>query len=449
MDTRTLYDTLNTETLWIRAQGTEENGHSALYLPTRAILRTHPANPDAALAARTLMDTFAALYRVNGAPRAVLADPNATLIDQALPFLEDGTVRNVVFEGYGVNPAMEHRETNEITAAALRARGLTVFLSNADAAGRWMSKTYFSHRAHALLGAEAAPSGISLEEAEAATISAAVREIFASGASRAIVKMSGMAGGGNLLLDASDDVEDLVGAFLTKRLGSSMVWARIEAWMTWSSSYCCSFFLLGDGDPVHLALTQQILAPRNAGFVGSRGFLEIDDQDASAVVSHARVLADAMQADGLRGFTAVDLIVGAPTGRAGELVLPSGQALRFVECNPRINGHNQELKAVSLIAARDGRDLLDYVHLRVGNTMLPGTTAEARAALAELLTGIAAPLTDAPIGSADVRYVVDTNLGIGPPIHDGILFLTERDAGAPARLLRALEHLRARGLARA
>jgi hypothetical protein len=322
-----------------------------------------------------------------------------------------------------------------------------VWNSDPDAVETWNNKVAFRERAASILGPSSIPPGLQFDREEEREILAAVEELFARGAPRVIVKQNGAGGIGNCILSSVDELSK-VAPFLAKPIDESATWVSVEVMVPTTTSLCNSSFLT-DTSVTPVGLCEQILSEETKGFLGSKSFLSIEPRDSQAIVQTLLPLFEAMRLDGIRGFAAVDVIISPASEAPRELRLPSGSALRVIETNARVNGHNQELLAASLVAQREGLSVDDIVHLRTTNPPIAGSTSVAQSveAIRTALEGLAVPLTRDPLLPRDVQFIVDSNDGGAPSHYDGVLLLARRSPGAPDRLRAALTRLRDVGIA--
>ncbi len=443
-----LYDQLNRRTLWFRGRGGEETGHTALYRPMRTIARTRPSDPARAGAVEELFSSTRTLFPDLASQPTILPAADEDLEAALARFRQENpSIDALLFEGFGINPALEGAETCRALASWGRDAGLIVWNSDPDAVSTWNNKVAFRERAASILGPASIPPGMQFDREEEVAIRTAIQELFADGASQVIVKQNGAGGGGNCILSSVDELSKLA-PFLATPMDASATWVSVESWVPWTASLCNSSFLT-DTSVTPVGLCQQLLSAQSAGFLGSRSFLDLEPRDTQAVVRTLLPLFEAMRIDGIRGFAAVDVIVSPPSDAPQELRLPSGSALRVIETNARVNGHNQELLAASLVAQREGLSVDDIVHLRTTNPPIAGSTSVAQSveAIRVALEGLAVPLTLAPLGETDVQFIVDSNDGSAPSHYDGVLLLARRAADAPERLRAALTRLRSLGIA--
>lgn len=444
-DNTHFYEFLNKHTLWVRWKQGEENGHAAMYIPSGAIIKSSPQESASAKIIQDLLDEYAYLLGISSDHRSVI------LVDQESPLmlceklLSEGR-STVLFAGYFYNPSLEAGDQAEQIATSLRSQGIEVIQSSQTGAMQWLDKSQFCQKVTDIYGSEATPCGISFNFADVNidVIIQAVKKQFLNGVARVAIKMAGNSGIGNLIIDDDQNLATRLDKFVTHNIETyNTPGVRIEPWIPWESSYSCSFFLRDQEEPFFVALIQQVINLSNAKYLGSRNFLDLDDRDVSAIISLCLPLARLMYDDGIRGFTGMDLIISSPQGIDGEIQLPTGKVLRFIECNPRINGHNQILKALSLIARRDRREPDDFVYWMVQNKQPPNTHGpqEVRSALQSALQGVAAPLTQDAVTQDEVRYLVDTNTGIKPQLTDAVIFFTLRSNKASALLQAAYDRL--------
>lgn len=429
MDQASFYDSLNYSTLWVRWNGQLENRFSALANPALAVLRARPLDEVTASDIERMQAEYLRLFNLPPHLRSRMPLPGQSLLETAELVLKDAPgIRTVMFSGYSLDPDSEGAEVREQFAATLASRGLDVLLSDRAASVRWISKPAFCAQVEALYGPGSSPPGATLMNVTTTELVAATQDALRSSKRSVILKRNGSHGSGNLLVNPGDALDVRVAAFLAQPLDPAAPWVRVEHWLPWESSYCCSFFIRGEGEPFFVALTQQIISPSRARLVGSRGGLDLDPKDAETVVDLLRPLIRRMQRDGIRGFTGVDLIVSRTGDWAGGLRLPSGRGVRLVECNPRVNRHNQMLKIVSLIAARDGCTLDEYRYLMLDIFASDGKSLDVqRVGLAAALAGVVAPLGPEPISDGEARYLLCPAVGD----YFNILFVARGTTAAP------------------
>ncbi len=443
------YELLTRKVLWIRWDGAEENGYSAFYLPSLAILRKWPADVGRGRCVENLLSHAAQLYGVE--TRALAEMPSE---EQQIPAIATRILRRnpeittVLFEGYAHAPAQEGADAHGSLEKELFGSGCEILLSDLAAARAWISKAAFYERVASYYGLDAALPGVTLRDPSIGEVLVVVGK-WLEHAGRVIVKRNGSGGEGNLVIQAGADLlGSRLESFLSAAYEPTADWVRVESWLDWDSTYCCSFFLRASGEPLHVALAQQVISGDHAAFIGSRDMLDLDERDQEAVIDLTKPLARLMQLDGIRGFSAVDLIVSRIRGWEDGLRLPSGRALRFVECNPRINGHNQILIAVNRLAARGGYRPGDlaYLSVKMRPFVVAGELQEMQNVLDRSLDGMAKPLTDERLRGGSISYLIAPKVQISSIYASDVVFVGLRRWSPLQQMLAAAEALRRAGL---
>ena len=391
---------------------------------------------------------FQELLGLTEAPPVILPPQGEDIVPLVEQVLRQGSRPALaMFEGYILKAEREGRSRDARLAELFRENNVPVVLSTPDASDAWNGKPYFRHRIEKILGRGALPRGKVFERTSDAEIVRYVTDLFAEGEQRVIVKVHGANGRGNLLLEPGDDLETRIGDFVKNPWDRESRWALVEAWRCWEHTYCCSYFINAENTlPIPLETCEQLLAPETAGFIGSRSFTDVSAKDLGIVQGALLPAVRAMGEDGIRGFVGIDVILVEPRP-SDVLVLPdSGLGVLLVEANARINGHLQERLFAGYLAQREGLDLDDVLHLRVGNK--PVESAEDRAGSAafftENLKGLAQPLTPRPMQEGKVYFVLDENNGQHPS-NDGILFVARSGPGAEEAIMNAQDHLQEGG----
>lgn len=442
-DKSEVYNRLVNEAFWYRSGGPPEEGHTFFYRPHAGIARAGHADPERQKPGVVeLRNEFAALYGVAHEPVCHLA------LGQPVPPLMHEAGRGLlVFEGYAFNSLQEGRDQYESTANVARGVGWEVLLSSPTAADHWNHKPSFLAECRGLFGPEAVAPAWELQNASAASIASTAGPILARGR-RVIVKESGAGGFSNLILSPGDDVAAKLAIFHSRtRMDKAARWTLVEEWVPWMESLCCSFFLT-ESDSVHMELCGQVLSPATAGFIGGKSFHGVQNVHAEGIARNLRPLFERMREQGVRGFAAVDLIICDPD-YGGLKMMGAPFSFRLIECNARLNGHNQERLAVELLARRDGIDRHRVRHLRVGNKPVAGTAsrAQVQSFFSSALEGLAAPVPlDGKLARGEAYFVLDVNHGeTAPSVYDGVMFVGA-DHDAEPKIELAFEHLHDRGL---
>lgn len=444
---RDVYRLLNDETIWYRQGMAKEVGHSVLYLPCCAILRREPDTNVESV--RELIEEFATLYGLKGVSRSVMPTGQDHLeIVEAMRKMHPER-RHLLFEGYEISSERENAEEHRKLAHRARQIGYTVTISSGQTVDVWNTKPHFRNRVVEILGHGAVPPGVHLESPQdVEVISRAVRGLFKNGAERVVVKTIGSGGRGNTIITCREDIISASEKVLVRLLTAEEKWLSVETWIPWQTTGCCSFFLVDGCAPIHMTLVEQVLSPTLSGFIGSCSLLSIGLADQEAIIEYAARIVDQALTEGVRGFCGVDFIVSLPGQSTDELLLPSGLALRFVEATPRIGANNQELKALSMIAARERATIDDFAHVRICNEPIPDSISrsDVRAHFMRILYDFAEPLTDRVVSNDKVYFLLDCNFGqdaLTP--YDAIMLVCRRGHAEP-KLRAAYNHLQSLGL---
>lgn len=424
-----LYHRLLNETMLVRMPTRfGERGHSFLYASGNAVVRN--TSPDEVVAREAM--AFQAEMRdalAPPGPTSILpADGEPETVTAAVRQLQSaGNYKTMLFEGYVADSASEQAPLVEALAAEFSARGVTVLRPSGPVSDRWNNKTRFVDYVREWYGPEATPPGDVLPVAPAKDVVAAAQARMEQ-TGRAILKVTGFAGFGNLVVSRADVADGSLAAKVTAFLDSrpDVDEVRVEGWVTWNRTLCASFFIDESGEPIPLEVCSQLLT-RNTGFLGGSSHTGLSLEDRQALQQLAMPFIQQAAAAGMRAFLAVDVILSDPAGRPGELQLPvSGQAVRFVEANLRINGHNQDRLFIAQLAARHQRDVDRLQHFKVGARPVGARNrSEFLAVAAEALEGVAAPLGPR-LDTGAVYYVVTECLGEARAHrNDNVLFVGE------------------------
>ena len=445
---QTVYASILNRSFWVRAlKRGPETGHTLIYRPVRGIAK--PCEEKDRSRLRDMRAEFQEMLGLAQAPPVViprLGEDVAQLIENAL---RHGPRPDLaVFEGYTLNSGRECRDRDARLAEVFRKYDVPVALAAPEASDCWNGKPYFRQRVKKILGEGAVVPGRVFEKEDSTGLSSYVAEIFARGIRRAVLKVHGGGGGGNCLLEPDQDYATRIGRLLKNPPDPSSSWALVEVWRHWEHTFCCSYFIADESTPpIPLETCEQLFAPDSSGVVARKSFTDVSAKDLGIVQGALLGVVRAMQEDGIRGFTAIDVILAEPR-QTDVLVLPdSGLAVLTIEANVRINGHNQERLFAGYLAHRDGLDADDVLHLRVANKPVPSAEdrAGSKAFFVSCLEGLAEPLTPQPMKPGQVYFVLDDNDGKRSSFYDGILFVARRESGAEEALIKAKDCLWAEG----
>ncbi len=406
-----------------------ERGHSFLYAAMNAVVRHRPDDAAVLRAALSFQDEMRECLGPAGPASILPVDGHPdTIIAAARQLHAVGQYRTLLFEGYLADSVREHSDLFEALDTEFTALGVVVLRPSGLVADTWNNKTRFVNFVRGLHGPEATPPGEVLPVASTENIVATTRA-YLDLTGRAILKITGMGGFGNLIVTRPDledgSIERKVTDFLERRPDVTEV--RVESWVRWNQTLCCSFFIDETGEPTPLEVCRQLLSRATAGFLGSSSHVDLAPDDRQALQKILMPFMTMVAGDGMRGFLAVDVILSDSAGRPGELRLPiSGQAVKLVEANMRINGHNQDRLCVAQIAARHQRDADRLDHFKVGaNPAGARSRTEAVALVTEALGGVAAPF-GSRFDPGSLYFIVTECLGEGRAHrNDNVLFVGE------------------------
>lgn len=435
-----VYKLINGPAFWPRSFG-KEDGHSLIYLPANSTLRLAPDDPELVLAINQKINQTRALLGINGIiNRPLLPDDDVDIIVAAEAALARPQIKALITDGYGINSAEERADIFEQIAQIANQNGKLVFDSPPEVADQWISKVFFRDRAIKTHGPGIVPPGISLEDPTIDEILAAISEI----GGKVIVKQNGAGGFGNLVIDDPTQAEEQLVEFRTNQLDPSSDWVSIEKWIDFDSSYCVTSFIT-DENIIAMEANQQVLI--GTSFSGSISATELDPVDQEAIVDLLNPLFAEMQSQGIRGFSGIDVIISEP-GQEDDVLLPSGLAVKLIECNPRLNGNNQEAIFRSLLTAREGLNIDDLAHLRVRNRAIAEANSpeEIQKIIATALGEVAVPLTTKSLQPGVIYFTLDTNTSPKGSVYDAVIFVTLNDKSARERLLVGLEQMKETGI---
>jgi hypothetical protein len=425
-----VYRRLLNDTLLIRTPTSiGERGASFMYAASNSVVRNRPPAIEMRDAAIEFREQMRAHLSSTG-PASIM--PEDESIESILAGVEQlrqsHRYSTVLFDGYVADAVREQSALVEALAARLEADGLTVLRPAGAVADTWNNKTRFVDHVRRTLGVEATAPGEVVPVAPVETVTRVV-ERYLRAADRVLLKLTGMGGFGNLIVSRQDlgtgELQGTIARFIDRHPDVDEV--RVEEWVPWNQSVCCSFFIDEHARATHMEICDQVLSTRTSGFVGGCSLVNLSAADREMIVEWLRPFMQMVADDGMRGFLAVDLIISDPRGRPGELLLPqSGQAVRMVEANMRINGHNQERWAVAQLAAAHGRGLDDIQHYKAGLTVtgFPDRSA-VLAGMAGALDGLARPLTT-EFAAGEIYYIVTESYGEAHAHrHDSVLMVGE------------------------
>jgi hypothetical protein len=390
-----LYRRLLTDTLLVRSQTpTGERGHSFIFAADNAVVRDRPDDEEIYESARTFGDELRAHLALDGLPSVIPENGrNETVLAAVRELWQTGRFKSLLFEGYVANSAREHAPFFEALDAEFSALGAIVLRANGAVCDRFNDKTRFTDYMKALHGAESIAPGATVPVTPLDGVVAETRaQLGLSG--RAILKVAGMGGSGNLIVSSDEGdarIEERITSFLAEQSHAKTV--RVEAWQPWRASVCCSFFITETADVVPMEMCAQVLSAATAGFLGSSSHTPLTLKDRVALQDMMLPFVRDVAADGMRGFLGIDVILSDASGRPGECLLPdTGLAVRFVETNMRVNSHNQDRLFIARFAACHGLEFDRMDHMKVGVRVDAPSRAAALPLIDRALAGVATPL---------------------------------------------------------
>lgn len=419
-----VYRALLSRVVLTRIPVARERGVSFAYHPSLAVVRPQIADPRIAAEGRAFGMHMADLFGVDEPIRSrIPRDMEVETYAEELDALFDASgASTLMYEGYAIDLTEERAD---LMQALARRFGSCIEVINPppDVAVRWNDKHFFRGHVAARLGAHAVAPGIRTEEFEFEKIAPLIAaHIEQSPVGRAIVKIAGAGGLGNMVFARSDSSEECARKYAA--LQGSPVWkfaksAVVEAWIPWEETLCCSYFVTNAGVLIPMEMCSQVISEKTAGFMGGTSCIQVSPSEQRDIRRHLYPIAQAMVEDGVRGFFAMDVIVCS----SGGLPLSSGRSIRLIEANMRINGHNQERLFAYRVAARDGLPYHAVDHVRLG-AYAPGMPdmETAHYAFQGVLDGVARPFSHKPMEVGSVYYVVLDNHGGAPSIYDSVLF---------------------------
>lgn len=444
-----LYRRLLTETLLVRSQTPSgERGHSFVYAAAHAVVRDRVDDEEMFREVCAFQDHMRTDLSLRGPASIIPENGSPAAVTGAVEQLwRTGAFTTILFEGYIADSRREHAAAHEALDAAFTARGATVLRPDPGTADRWNSKPRFTAFMRSLYGEHATPPGTSIASPSIAEsvplVIAAVRR-FAAFSGKAIVKVPGLGGLGNLIVDAGDhDADARVTEFLSR---ASQAWpVLVESWYPWRHTLGCTFFAAEDGTVIPLEVCAQSVANATGGFLGGTSITGLSGADRAELQRLIAPFAARVTAEGMRGFFGVDVILSDPRPAHDECRLPDCDlAVRFVESNMRVNGQNQDRLFAAQVADCHGRDMDDIDHLKVA-VLVAGATSRA-ASVAQVngaLDGLSRPFSRAFTPGELSHLVIECYGESRASRNDFVLFVGENVAHTA--YADAAGRLRARG----
>lgn len=322
---------------------TPECGHSLLYRPHKGFIRkVLPERKDTLLAHQEEM--------LEGL--GLTSFPIAQDWENILPIGHD----RIIFEGFGINP------DSEMPPGSIA--GLSPIGLNSPQLWRmWSHKPTFLQKVRQLFGEAAVPRFQYWEDLPSPDeVWTSIQTFFKDGSTKVVLKGSGAGGFGNITLTQETPIA-MVQTFLENKFDPSSTWVSLEEWVHWEVSPCTSFFCL-DSQVVALEMCEQVLTPKSGGFIGGKSYSSVlSDADKAELYRIQKRLARDIADSGIHGVIGIDTVIG---NFHSPITLPSGLGVKFIEVNPRVNGHNQERMFVQLVAERDNLDSTQIHHARIG-----------------------------------------------------------------------------------
>ena len=434
-----VYHRLNNEMLWIRNDQTRiESGHSLLYAPMKGVLRIAPKEIEKQEALEALHEKTINLLGIDPSQSSVFpegSDLNSRLKAILAMTKKMPELKTLFCEGYAVDSSIEGAEEDIKVKKFFSKNGFDVIHSDPKSADRWHNKTWFRRVVSEIYDKQIIPIGMAFGKPSIQKdILPFVRGMFKANAD-VILKKNGEGGMANLkLLRTQNNYEEEIDCFLKnykKTSGYCDHWISCEMWTRWSFTGCCSYVIDGKSFPSCSGLVEQILAPGKTAFKGSTSAILLCAEDRKKIKELVFPVIKKMEIDGIRGFAGIDFILSKPDYTKDEYRLPvSDLAFRFVEATTRIGGHNQELKALSLIAEREGVNVDDLIHLKICNKPVKGTKSrqEVESYFCNLLKDVAKPFSMKPLKRGEIFFLLGTNMGAHQPsMFDCLMFFAFKD----------------------
>lgn len=352
----------------------------------------------------------------------------------------------LVFEGYAIDPKEEGVDLVNALAAHFAGK-LEVINPPASVVAHWNDKPTFRRNVVDEFGEKAIPWGTRVENlVDDQLVAAMLRARQMSPVRRAILKIGGAGGLGNVILEAHDD--ETAAYDRVELLKKTPVWrfakdALAEAWVPWEETLCCSFFVTNEKLVIPMEMCSQVISAKTAGFMGGTSHIAVNRTEQEEIREVLLSVVRRMALEGMRGFLAMDVIISK---EHGGLPLSSGRCVRLIEANMRVNGHNQERMFVWRVARRDGIAPDSVAHMRLGayasgKQDMNSAHAAFDVALRGKAISFTVASTESPIRRGFVYYVVMDNHGGDPSLYDAVLLfghgLSKSDPFGNAR--RALE----------
>lgn len=440
-----VYDLIAENAIWNRGPNTgTENGHTWLYRPSNTITRRVGPNRNVL---ELMRDEFLELYGITNAPASIMPEQDSTaeacvgMVNDLFAAMPAATT--FISEGYAMDSAKEGKDFDYRLVRESVRLGKDTIYAGGMVCDMWNNKAHFRSQTIAIHGQNAVPIGTSFDTPSVATAKAWLTDVFDAGYEKAVLKITGAAGMGNLIVNRNAIDDDAVANVISRANGS---WMIGEGWRPWKKSFCVSFFAPDDASlPVHMTVCGQMLT-KGGGFIGGKSFDTVSTRDQEALAAIVRPVAIQMRNDGMRGFMGFDVILCTPRADDRNILPDCGLAVVFIETNARLNGHNQEMLALDLVARRDGINRENLIHMRVRNRPVEGTANRAASwrFFTDRLQGIAKPLTSHKLVEGEANFLLDVNCGSTPSPHDAIMFLGTEES-AP-RIMAAFEKLLNEGL---
>jgi hypothetical protein len=359
-----------------------ENELGAASFATNSLLAPLPADAYRRTRVERSLHTF------GGQPRSSAFRTERTSLAKYAAWLSTAACL-VLHEGFMVEPYVEASTQLELLRNVL---GDRLWVATPEVWRAWGSKAEFRQRCRNTLGERSVPPGIEFTALVASDIVAANKALGPGDSDIRIVKLPGIGGQGNLVLNSAthkswgQQIEEL-----WQRRASGPLDIVIEHWLPWEASYSVSYLVPPDAAPRPIAVCEQTIDRKLGRFVGSRNDIDLSDGDIDAMLAWLQPLFEAMGRDGFTGVAAIDVIVDSGKNWNGYgYRLPSGKTVSAIECNPRFNRHNRVGLFVERLARKwklDSSDLswtlrdvypADAVHLRTLINQLQASDAAGR-----------------------------------------------------------------------
>jgi hypothetical protein len=424
--TSDLYMCLREKTIWCSSdlETPSEKGVSFTYMPAALLEQAVPEDKRSSLIA--IREQMLDVLCLRHLPPATFYDSNQSVFLQLRSLIDaHSDPKYLLHEGYSLNSKEEGALQNLEAFGNISNLGIEVWHSEPIIADHWNSKPYFTEKVSDILGSDSVSPGITLNTHDLKEVVKTTEEFFADHISKVILKLNNSGGRGNLIVSNDDNFSLYIKEFIASKKDKDSEWIRIEHVVPWLFSFCISFFIKDDSQkPVLMGFCEQILNSEKFEFAGCTSILPISSEDVLAIVDNLRPIVHQMQQDGVRGFVGIDVIVSETDANWQGLLLPSGLAMKVIEANARLNGHNVIITFISHVAAKHEVSLSQMVFLNLRNLPVSGTKsrADVEQAIIAFLDGYAVQYSGEELNANTLYFILVCNFGdTAPNTSDSII----------------------------